>query len=50
MGEIYLKLIHMKTRFDYSNLRICVDNIEDFEVVKKVIEDIGENESWETYL
>ena len=34
---------------DFSNFRLCVDNAEDFKVIKKIVEAIGTEQSWEIY-
>lgn len=35
---------------DYSSYRLTVDTAEDFEVIKKVIENLGTNKSWQDYV
>ena len=34
---------------DYHNVRLTVDEPQDFEVIKQIIEDIGYNKDWKTY-
>jgi spore coat polysaccharide biosynthesis protein SpsF len=34
---------------NYNHVRLTVDELEDFEVIKKIIEDLGFNKDWKTY-
>lgn len=35
--------------FNYNNVRLTVDEPADFEVMEKIIEELGTNKSWKTY-
>jgi spore coat polysaccharide biosynthesis protein SpsF (cytidylyltransferase family) len=47
-GEIFKSCSYENSQ-DYSQLRLTVDKIEDFEVIKRLIADLGMEESWLTY-
>jgi spore coat polysaccharide biosynthesis protein SpsF len=47
-GDLFKSGNHL-SKIDYNNVRLTVDEPSDFEVIKQIINDLGENESWETY-
>ena len=48
-GENLFSSISYKNNIDYSKIRITVDELSDFELIKKVITELGYNKSWLEY-
>ena len=48
-GENIFSAISYKNNIDYSNIRITVDELRDFELINKVITDLGFNKGWLDY-
>ncbi len=48
-GENLFSSISYKNNIDYSKIRITVDELNDFELINKVINDLGYNKSWLEY-
>lgn len=48
-GENIFSAISYKNNIDYSNIRITVDEPRDFELINKVITDLGLNKGWLDY-
>ncbi len=48
-GENLFSSISYKNNIDYSKIRITVDELRDFELINKVITDLGYNKSWLEY-
>jgi len=48
-GHLF-KSFNVSNNIDYSNYRITIDTIEDFEVIKYLIEALGSNKSWNEYI
>lgn len=48
-GENIFSSISFKNNIDYSKIRITVDEQNDFELINKVITDLGFNKSWLEY-
>lgn len=49
-GEILFKSINVANDTDYSSYRITVDTQEDFELIKNLIENVGNDKGWEDYI
>ena len=47
-GELFSSM-NIESRINYKNVRMTVDEIEDFQSIKLLIENLGENKSWKTY-
>lgn len=48
-GNIY-KAISIKNDIDFSKIRITVDEKSDFELISKIIYELGPNKSWKEYV
>ncbi len=48
-GENIFSSISYKNKIDYSKIRITVDELNDFELINKVITELGINKSWLEY-
>lgn len=49
MGGNLFRSDNFESPFDYSKVRMTVDEPLDFEMIKQVVNSIGINESWESY-
>ena len=49
-GKDLFTSINVESPVDCSEYRITVDTQEDFEVIKKLIEDLGKEQEWEKYV
>tara|TARA_A100001011_G_scaffold350459_1_gene389780 strand:- start:653 stop:1405 length:753 start_codon:yes stop_codon:yes gene_type:complete len=47
-GKIF-KAINYKSKYDYSKIRMTVDNKEDFELIEILINNLGYNKNWKEY-
>jgi spore coat polysaccharide biosynthesis protein SpsF (cytidylyltransferase family) len=48
-GGVLFKAINFPCKFDYSKIRMTVDEIRDFELIKRLIEEIGVDQTWLKY-
>ena len=48
-GESVFSSLSYKNDFDYSKIRITVDEPDDFELINKIIKNLGFNKSWLEY-
>tara|TARA_B110000114_G_scaffold71976_1_gene76316 strand:- start:1613 stop:2374 length:762 start_codon:yes stop_codon:yes gene_type:complete len=48
-GGVLFKAINFPCEFDYSKIRMTVDEIRDFELIKKLIEELGIDQTWLKY-
>jgi len=48
-GGVLFKAINFPCKFDYSKIRMTVDEIRDFELIKRLIEEIGIDQTWLKY-
>ncbi len=48
-GGIIFRAINYPYEFDYSKIRMTVDEIRDFELIEKLIENLGVDETWLKY-
>lgn len=48
-GGALFKAINFPCEFDYSKIRMTVDEIRDFELIKKLIEELGIDQTWLKY-
>lgn len=48
-GDIYTS-ISIKNDIDFSRIRMTVDEEKDFELIYKIIDDLGPNKSWQEYV
>ena len=48
-GKKTFRAINYESKSDYSRIRMTVDNIEDFEVIKILINKLGYDRKWEEY-
>ena len=49
-GGTLFKSLNVVNSVDYSKYRITVDTIEDFEVIRYLIEELGQNAEWREYI
>lgn len=49
-GGSLFKSLNIANPVDYSKYRITVDTIEDFEVIKYLIEELGQELGWKEYI
>ena len=48
-GGVLFKAINFPCKFDYSKIRMTVDEIRDFELIKRLIEELGVDQTWLKY-
>ena len=48
-GGVLFKAMNFPCEFDYSKIRMTVDEIRDFELIKKLIEELGIDQTWLKY-